>query len=476
MAHPVPEIPGYYYDREKKKYFKILKAAHGLNVAYSSEDVKRRKTLDSRKEQLEHEQKRLVGRITQSEILNSFLPGQLLARECGRSPVDTSKILASGLKFCGRIDLGSSYSTREQNNSYFDVIPTPGQSCSSSLVLANDHEVSVSTIERKKNSHENLPTKERSSIRSRQQLGPLTSLSTNLHRRTILVSSFGCSTRMPLRLVQLENVSDKILALTEPACCLEPLSLTDRARRDEVDVLCSVPAPSTSSLLFALGTTDGIMLMSSQPTINNNQTCFTVRRNSEHTRHRRKNNVLAVNFLTGNPHVLLSGCRRGILAQIDLREEPQRSRKTPAIKHSSAITHLKSIGPCRVVVAGLESTLCQYDLRFNRAIDSRHAVSSQPIFSYPGYHNDGTIGLGFDVDVESGLIAAAQETHAGHHPIRIFSLRDDGKHLDSPFERISMDRRAGTNEVVKCIRFARDDDGTRTSLYAAQDRDIYKYA
>lgn len=131
--------------------------------------------------------------------------------------------------------------------------------------------------------------------------------------------------------------------------------------------------------------------------------------------------VFAIEFLSEVPSVLMSGGRSGILNVTDLRV-PDFGSQADVIKHQSSITHIKQLDTHRIIVAGLESTLCQYDLRFRKG-----PKRTQSVLQYPDYQNTASVRIGFDVDVESGIVAAAQEHDISHPPIQLFSLH--GGHL-----------------------------------------------
>lgn len=98
-------IPGYFYDTEKKKYFKISTASQGLNSAYSQDSLKMRKVLEIRKERESNFKRDSRSRIKPSTILRSTLPGGLLLREYGFTPIDTPRVLAAGLQPYGSFNL-----------------------------------------------------------------------------------------------------------------------------------------------------------------------------------------------------------------------------------------------------------------------------------------------------------------------------------------------------------------------------------
>ena len=189
--------------------------------------------------------------------------------------------------------------------------------------------------------------------------------------------------------------------------------------------------------------------------------------------------VFALEFLSHEPHVFMSGGRSGILNITDLRV-PESGQQADMIKHQSSITHIKQLDDHRIIVAGLESNLCQYDLRFRKGPNR-----TQSILQYPEYQNTATIRIGFDIDLESGVVAAAQEHDMSHPPVQLFSLHgghplksnvsDAGRQPSASraegFPFISPRYRAiRDNEVVPCVQFVRDrEEGRMKSLYTAAD-------
>jgi hypothetical protein len=100
---------------------------------------------------------------------------------------------------------------------------------------------------------------------------------------------------------------------------------------------------------------------------------------------------------------------------------------------------------------------------------------------YPEYHNSAYIQLGFDVDTETGVVAACQERVAGthHEGVQLFSLYS-GHKLDSPF----LSRHSKATDLIpeeledcniKCLRFVREGNSKIKSLYV-MDCGIQRYA
>jgi hypothetical protein len=236
---------------------------------------------------------------------------------------------------------------------------------------------------------------------------------------------------------------------------------------------------------------------------------------------RRENptDVFALEFLAENHNILLSGGRKGILNIADLRV-PNTSLED-VIHHPSSITHIRQLDSHRIIVAGLNSNLCQYDLRFRRLTETvpstarrrKKSIYNQPtpptrmgpkrsiynqtitrsILQYPDFQNDSTINKGFDVDLETGTVAAAQESDDFNPDVRLFSLHGGhtGKRqcLLKPLKTserpltsrpstvapLQMPRDFKVKNHVRCLKFFRDIEGRMKSLYVGSD-DIQRFA
>ncbi|KAM3086439.1 hypothetical protein ACMFMG_000574 [Clarireedia jacksonii] len=107
MSLGMRDIPGYYYDTEKGKYFKIQTNAPS-HSAYSFHDVKRRKIENEAQLAQELVSQRLVGRVSRSKILAAPLIGGFLSREFGGNGLGstTSTIYARNLARMGNATIG----------------------------------------------------------------------------------------------------------------------------------------------------------------------------------------------------------------------------------------------------------------------------------------------------------------------------------------------------------------------------------
>ncbi|KAJ6262421.1 hypothetical protein Dda_3229 [Drechslerella dactyloides] len=179
---------------------------------------------------------------------------------------------------------------------------------------------------------------------------------------------------------------------------------------------------------------------------------------------RPESDVLALTYLDNN--VLLSGSRNGKIKIYDTRRnlEKEITHETAIASHVSSITHLRKLNNDHyIVVNGLGGQTALQDLRYCRPMAGhqrghmpRGPVS--PVMTYKN-HNKATLGLGFDIDEEQEFIAVAGEDNK----IRLYSISSGQviKTLEMPDE-------------VSSIRFSKDADGCR-DMFATTGEWVYRY-
>lgn len=200
--------------------------------------------------------------------------------------------------------------------------------------------------------------------------------------------------------------------------------------------------------------------------------------------------IWAVDFL--DPNVLLSGSRKGVLNLVDLRNP----RFANIIRHGSSITHIRHLDEHRILVAGLKTSqwpMCQYDIRFIKqdtfgpnlhpSSSPRGKAQTRPIITYPDYHNPADWNVGLDIDLETGVIAAAQPYHeTDHNPVQLFSLKGGHKLRCEALEMcpirrslIRNDPSSQRNRPFRCVRFVEDMKGRAKSLWVGADTGLTRY-
>lgn len=134
--------------------------------------------------------------------------------------------------------------------------------------------------------------------------------------------------------------------------------------------------------------------------------------------------------------------------------------------------------------------MAQYDLRYLTSKPASQVWSSRPtdhtwklacptILQYPGYENHSRGQLGFAVDLEAGLVAAAQdhEDQKDDEPacVRIFSLHRGEvlRHILPDMTRFSKHEAA---QHVRSMRFVDDSHGrSPKSLFMVQAKTMMRY-
>lgn len=197
----------------------------------------------------------------------------------------------------------------------------------------------------------------------------------------------------------------------------------------------------------------------------------------------------AVEFLTESPSVLLTGKRSGRINVLDLRIPLCRSG-VEGIEHVSSVARIKQVAEHAVVVAGLENTLCVYDLRYRKHTADVHMLPSAPArasrgkksparqYTFPvvtmtQHRNEIRHDADVAVDRQAGLVAAAQ-VEGESNPVRIFSVRTGEVvgTLDPTYTGSTEDR-----GYVRQLRFVEDrGKGLPKSLWVAKGAKIVEYA
>ncbi|KAG4442239.1 hypothetical protein IFR05_002288 [Cadophora sp. M221] len=482
MAGFVGDIPGMYYDQEKKKYFKVQPSSAGpASSAYSSQDVKRRKLRDEHGAKAARDQARQKHRIQHSKLLTEPLIGGVLQREYGNDGLEPARILAGGLVRQGHVLIDGEGA--EDGTGMFAIIYRPdiGPSVINfRIVTGGVILLTRCDLKKRDPSSQNfrfgLEWCSGIMMLDRPRTTDVTSTCVHeierLHATTWL-SRFANHGIM-IRDISMDGVDDQ----NEHRHNQRFVNIgPGHTRGSDVSIFTSTAAPQASTFLFAFGTSAGVLATDRHGAYN---TTFVTPNPGD-----RRDDIFAVEFLSDSPSVLLSGGRRGILNIVDLRL-PMPPLDHDTITHPSSITHIRQIDQHRLIVSGLNSSLCQYDLRF-RKLDRvstnpvprstrqrQNRTPTRSILKYPDYHNTASHQAGFDIDLEAGIVAAAQEADEFHPSVQLFSLHG-GHKLGSP-HAFGFQYQNDMEWLVKCLRFARDTDSGMKSLYVGQRPVIQRYA
>ncbi|KAG5999748.1 hypothetical protein E4U43_001896 [Claviceps pusilla] len=245
-------------------------------------------------------------------------------------------------------------------------------------------------------------------------------------------------------------------------------------RRQECFAHSCTPAPASSDLLCVVGTNagmigvrndDGMAWMAPGQASNSH--------GSGSRSARLPREIFTQDFQQSNHNVLLAGGRQPRLWITDLRAPVSEWIHAP---HASSITHLRSINPHQVLVAGLQNEMCLYDMRFfgERANSGGSGSGSgsgsgngrAPLLSFPGYRNAAHVHTGWDVCTEMGIVAAAHDDGT----VKLFSLKT-GRTLRSP----ALDA-VQTDAPVKALMFSTMRGERWSSLWLGEGQTLRKFS
>ncbi|KAI0974843.1 hypothetical protein F4678DRAFT_421046 [Xylaria arbuscula] len=462
-------IPGYYYDAEKRRYFKVENSNTApKDAAWSSDSVKRRKLRDEDAATALRHLNIAKARIKRAQVLREPLMGGFFAREYGAAEDDMqAACFAQGLRHKGCISfLPNSYdnptevkhmfiSGRDDKTGLCNVYATYTGGFFHSTYFLRD-----------KKGHLNqrlLPNYRIPGYYPHNHWSVIPQISDIQYHapsNCVFVTS-----RQPLDQgnpnslwtfspTTVEDDTDPLRPRWLHTFATETSSSTggptDGAH-------CVAPAPAFSSAVCAVGTTRGIIQLDRELTpsaLSRAGPLF--------------NDVFAIDFHPNHGDVFRFGGRLGALFTAD--------RRVPVsiwshLQLPSTITHLKCLGNGnQVLVAGLQNQLGVYDLRFARkgidgsggSVDIDHGdegVSNngrnyahnsrrqnfntqnrngnkrrrhyqitdkspsvtQPVVKFEHYRNAAHIDIGFAYDAGTGVVAAAHDDVPG--TVVLYSVR-----------------------------------------------------
>ncbi|KAH8677435.1 hypothetical protein BX600DRAFT_430783 [Xylariales sp. PMI_506] len=466
-------IPGYYFDPNKNRYFKIEDSKTAPDAsAWSSENIKKRKLEDERAKLVIRRLKLNKDRIKPSKISNDPLVEGLLAREFGRVSNDLpAASFARGVVDKGILPLadarwgGSSkivknicITTLDAQSLISCYIPRDKNGRIHRQLLANYRTPSyrvapyqeliipqISDIKYHKHQKLVLAThREPGSVVSLWAFRPCEESNT----REVGVPRW-----------RLGENSESLLHLRaeQPAGAARVPGET----RGDCQGNVVTPGPPGSSILCVVGSNRGVLLWDNRGELTQNFNWLAPKSKPTH-RYPLLTDIFDLAFQDGHSTNILAGGRAGNIILGDTRTQAHQWR---AFRHISSVTHLKSINEFHVLVSGLRDVMCTYDLRMikeqsGEVSDSprapRKSCVVQPILRFPDYKNGAQINIGLDVDRDIGIVAAAHEDGK----VAIYSLRS-GHRLKSPdIDQIQSDPNRGPIRAIQFQTMPFDDNPT----------------
>ncbi|KAM5342938.1 hypothetical protein ACJ41O_013904 [Fusarium nematophilum] len=433
------EIPGYYYDPEKKKYFKIEKSQTAPSSAsWSSDAVKRRKVQDETQQAARHRAHLVRNHIKRHFLTRDAVTSGLLAREIrlpfaaesGRGRMEDRDLVtaawAAGVVDKGSVPFAPSYARARYANMPCFYVGGEDQKTGLGVAYATlDEETLIGS---------HIPTDKNDKIHFSREAP--SSSGRALSFRTEMIRCAQMSS------IKYHRPSHKILLTSresDHSCGLyffsPPLSGPEDQTRphwllgetnhyqrlsirhglhDEWVVHSSTPAPPSSDLICVIGSNSGLFQMRSNESLNPIAPSVTPK--GMHL----PQEIFAQDFQRDNHNILLAGGRQPRLWITDLRAP---EAKWSFAKHRSSISHIKSVNPHQVLVSGLRSSMALYDVRFL----SRNPRGVKPLLTFQEHRNEAHFHVGWDASPELNVVAAAQDNGT----VKLFSLRS-GCQLQCP--------------------------------------------
>ncbi|KAI9800413.1 MAG: hypothetical protein M1833_003299 [Piccolia ochrophora] len=427
-----PGIRGYYYDPEKKKYFKILpNHAAPPGSSYSHENVRKARreaqvlhgvdslsliaglTNSQKERERKKAQRQPRTRLVQRSKLLQNPVGSLmgLAREHGCQPRrEQAEVSAATYvkAFKRRLLLKSSDPAERFTAIAFDP-STQG------LVGGTSSSVRYDLIQAVPRDAFPLLSEDEEDKWKDQAYKTISEFITASEITSIKLSS------LRTLVFTLQGGAFPPKALITPLCSpdtveayghLDNGSIEDYVLKKTSTLYCSAICPSGRRV--AIGSDRGVILMSQDSVGGSVQTL----RNSD-WKPRPFNtisDVLATEFLDN--HTIAAGQRDGYIQLMDVRMDG-RGGRVLRVKHPSSVTHVRQVDASKIIACGLQSSLNMYDLRFPElpAWKKRAMQPTQAVLEYDHF-NDFRTDLGFDIDVELGLVAAGRDDNT----VRLYSL------------------------------------------------------
>ncbi|KAH8194563.1 hypothetical protein TruAng_011273 [Truncatella angustata] len=517
-------IPGYYFDPEKKRYFKIEGSQTApTQSVWSHDSVKKRKLEDENAAEVLRRLTLNKYRIKRAQALNDPFTGGFLAREYGSTQQDMMPaVLADSFVEKGSISFIDNRWSPSQNLSSICIIgDDPWTDLGIGYVCPDGSALTSTYLPRDKNGrvhrqlltgydvpgHHIAPYHEASldqisSVKFHRRRGILIVASREPKEfaslRAVKPLQAHCSQRqktMPFWQLGMPPYAQNILT-TGPPIIREPSSENPRwpkssrpnnlarrpladfhfkgSRQYEVNAVAVGPDWS-DDIICAVGTNRGMLLWKGEhcSRLSGSFDWVAPTMSSRLLSDKAFHDIFAVEFRRGHENVIFGGGRSGRCFLADTRLA---DTEWMSFRHASSITHIRSLNEHHVLVSGLESTLETYDLRMikghTRIVSTKGCENSQrrkadrSVISFPEYKNNAHNKIGFDVDLEAGIVAAAHD----NGKLALYSLKSGHRVKSSCIDRI--DAGAIGRGPIEALQFEKMSRDLHSSLFIGVGRHL----
>ncbi|OIW27573.1 hypothetical protein CONLIGDRAFT_440109 [Coniochaeta ligniaria NRRL 30616] len=471
------EIPGYYYDTERKKYFKIVTHAPPT-AAYSVESVKRRKIVleKEKKAQLVAAQKKKF--VQRSRVLQDSLIGGLLATEHGIAPKDVQvDCWAKGLCYKGFVPVAEYGLYHNKNPIEHLYIDNSDNKTGLGVAIGSWAEGEICGAYIPRDEHDRIvwdntaPFRMQGNHYHQGRVPQISSLRYHQPSNTILMTSREPGSRGGLYSLSPTLSESKDTSI--PAWNLEQPnwrhlhSWPEQGKsRWRIANTCAPAPAANSNLICVIGTSRGLGCFSG------NGRMLWLHNLSYVPRHLKagsppSSDILSVDFLPCNPQVVVTGIRGS--RRICLADLRQSSREWEWMTHRSSPAHVRCLDEHRVLAAGPDNSMSIYDLRFRYS----ETLRNKPLVVFPDFKNAEQIHFGLDIDASLGVVATGNPFSkvSGRPTISIFSL-ETGRRLKVPALE-----KADPALAAKALMFQTLPGETNASLFVGgTSGQIHKYS
>ncbi|OTB11318.1 hypothetical protein K445DRAFT_322103 [Daldinia sp. EC12] len=462
------EIPGYYWDADKKRYFKIeQRKTAPRNAAWSSDSVKKRKLEDAEATEKARQNALNKKRVVRSETLEHPLIGGFLQRELGIHRRDhIAASFAHGIVEKGAVEFTWG---RQHTTLTHMVVTNRGPKGLCKIYASPDGRVCDSAYTLRDLNSGRIGSKFRSRLHEERamHLGPTHEIAASP------LASIGYSTKLDAFISVFRQFQQRDPVFIRPNIdvynlrrntpltsqsndnylghikTLSPWNTNFLSCRDPIEALSLCVAPSTSNdLLCIVGTSHGLVYCND---LGHMAVPFPLGHfNFKDPMGRPPtSDTFGITFKAENPNVLLFGGRPGRLFTGDLRcQYPKWSN----IKVRDAITHVKQVSEHKVLVAGLRNMLSVFDMRYctPELLHTKPQNTTVPFLQIDGYKNGPYLDLGLDFDRDSGVVAAAHDDgkvalYSVHSGRRLRSTGIDAIAARSPVHCVQWETFVGDN-------------------------------
>lgn len=186
--------------------------------------------------------------------------------------------------------------------------------------------------------------------------------------------------------------------------------------------------------------------------------------------------IFAVEFRRSHENVIFGGGRPGRCFVADTRV---RDLDWLSFRHGSSIAHIKSLNEYHVLISGMQNLMRIYDVRMvkgRNSIVSRHVSrsaefdSDRSIISFPEYQNEAHHKIGFDVDLDAGIVATAHDDGK----VALHSLRSGHRLISPEVDLIQADLR--NRGPVKAMQFEKLPGDLHSSLFVAVGNNLKTFS